>query len=428
MAEKKSLNTLPMKYKIALLALCPLLIIALCSGTIILYAGTLVEEGTYKPADEADAYFSEVPESTENPLTVINALLADVQTCGEAQLTGSTCVDLHNLTSDLNEAQTNLLVFASGSIESGMQAFAENKALTYGETADLFPAVSSEIVSLNRNDENKTFTYTAAIENPFAAEDERLLARAEEEFASALTVDNKKITLTESKIDLTMDPVADRLQNVTYTRTCHMDYTVTFIGDLAALGTKTLSFDCTLTSSYDITWAGIAIGQDRISLNKNGYQALNLTVNKAADAPADSYKLTFTSSDESIATVDEKGMVEAVALSDKLVTVTATLEYLGKTYTDTCEVLVIIQPESVKMHSKAQTLKIGETAQLSASVEPKDASIKTIIWYSPDESVATVDENGVVTAVGEGKVQIIAVSEIGTYMAGCNITVEGGAN
>ena len=202
---------------------------------------------------------------------------------------------------------------------------------------------------------------------------------------------------------------------------------MTFIGDLSALGTKTLAFDCTLTSRYDIAWAGITIGQSRISLDKTGYQALNLTVNKAADAPADSYSLTFVSSDESIATVDEQGVVEAVALSDKKVTVTATLEYLGKTYTDSCEVLVIIQPESVKMHSKAQTLQIGETTQLSASVEPEKASIKTIIWYSPDESVATVDENGVVTAVGEGKVQIIAVSEIGTYMAGCNITVEGGA-
>ena len=104
------------------------------------------------------------------------------------------------------------------------------------------------------------------------------------------------------------------------------------------------------------------------------------------------------------------------------------INYFGKTWTDTCEVLVIMQPESVKMHSKAQTLKVGETTQMSASVEPKDASIKTIIWYSPDESVATVDENGTVTAVGEGKVQIIAVSEIGTHMAGCNITVEGGAD
>ncbi|MBR2415022.1 MAG: Ig domain-containing protein [Clostridia bacterium] len=424
MAENKGINALPMKYKIALLALCPLLIIALCSGTIILYAGTLVEEGVYTPPAEQVAYLSEAPESNENRLTAANKLLATAQQCGETQITGNTSVDLHDLTSDLNEAQTNLLLFASGSIESGMAGMTENKSLTYGETADLFPALASDKIDLAQD---TVFTYTAEIENPFTHEDGTLIAKTEETFATALTVDKKEITLTESKADLTLDPVTDRLQNVTYTRTYHMDYTVTFIGDLSALGTKTLAFDCTLTSRYDIAWAGITIGQSRISLDKTGYQALNLTVNKAADAPADSYSLTFVSSDESIVTVDEQGVVEAVVLSDKKVTVTATLEYLGKTYTDSCEVLVIIQPESVKMHSKAQTLQIGETTQLSASVEPEKASIKTIIWYSPDESVATVDENGVVTAVGEGKVQIIAVSEIGTYMAGCNITVEGGA-
>lgn len=425
MAENKGINALPMKAKIALLALCPLLIIALCSGTIILYAGNLVEEGAYTPPAEELVYLSAAPESDEDRLQAANDLLAAAQQSGEACITAENTVDLHGLTSDLNEAQQNLLVFAAGSVESGMAAMAESRGLAYGETADLFAPLAADTVALTQ--ENDRFIYTAETENAFAEQDRELFAKTEETFAGVLTVDSKQITLTESKTELVLDPVADRLQNVTYTRTCHMEYTVTFMGELADLGTKTLSFDCTLTSRYNITWAGIAIGQDRISLDKTGYQALELTVNKAADAPEDSYKLTFTSSDESVAAVDEKGLVEAVALSDKPVTVTATLEYLGKTYTDSCEVLVIVPPESVRMESKAQTLQIGQTTTLAASVQPEKASIRTIIWFSPDESVATVDENGVVTAVGAGKVQIIAVSEIGTYMAGCNITVEGGA-
>lgn len=425
MAENKGINALPMKVKIALLALCPLLIIALCSGTIILYAGNLVEEGVYTPSEEELVYLSVAPESNEDRLQAANALLTAAQKSGETQITAETAVDLHDLTSDLSEAQQNLLVFAAGSIESGMAAMAENKGLAYGETADLFAPLVADAVELTQ--ESNAFYYNAETGNTFEQQDNKLFAQTEETFASVLTVDSKQIDLTESKTELVLDPVADRLQNVTFTRTYHMEYTVTFTGELADLGTKALSFDCTLTSRYNITWAGIAIRQNRISLDKSGYQALDLTVNKAEDAPEDSYKLTFTSSDENVATVDEKGLVEAVALSDKPVTVTATLEYLGKTYTDSCEVLVIVPPESVKMESKAQTLQIGETTQLSASVQPEKASIKTMIWFSPDESVATVDENGVVTAVGEGKVQIIAVSEIGTYMAGCNITVEGGA-
>ncbi len=426
MAENKGINALPMKVKIALLALCPVLIIALCSGVIILYAGSLVEEGAYIPPTEQAEYISPAPESNEDRLQAVNTLLTAAQKSGETQITVSTTVDLHDLTSDLNEAQQNLLRFASGSVESGIADLIENTALPYGETADLFAPITASEVKLEQDTQMHIFRYTADIANPFAEEDTSLFTKAEETFASVLTIDSKENSLFECTTELILDPITDRLLQVCTTRTYNMDYTVTFTGDLADLGTKKLSFACTLTTDHYITFAGLSIAQDRITLDKSGYQALNLTVNKAADAPEESYKLTFVSSDESVATVNEKGIVEAVALSDKPVTVTATLEYLGKTYTDSCEVLVIIPPESVKMDSKAQTLQVGETAQLSASVQPEKASIKTIIWYSPDESVATVDENGVVTAVGEGKVQIIAVSEIGTYMAGCNITVEGG--
>lgn len=426
MAENKGINALPMKAKIALLALCPLLIIVLCSGVIVLYADSLVDEGVYVPPVETAEYTATLPESNEDRLLVANTLLAGVQQCGETQITVENTVDLHDLTSDLTEAQQNLLAFAAGSIESGIAALAENEGLAYGETAELFAPLSAEEINLTTNTEIPEYCYTAVIENPFSEQDSKLFADAEETFAHILTADKKENKLTACEVQLLVDPVANRLHTVSYARTYAFDYTVTFTGDLADLGTKTLSFQCTLVSRYNISHAGISIEQERIILNKTGYQALNLTVNKAEDAPEDSYKLTFTSSDESIAAVDEKGVVDAVALSDKIVTVTATLEYLGKTYTDACEVLVITLPESVKMHSKAQTLQIGEQTQLSASVQPEKASIKNIIWYSPDESVATVDENGVVTAVGEGEVQIIAVSEIENFMAGCNITVEGG--
>ena len=426
MAENKSLNALPLKAKIAILILCPLLIISLCSVTIILYADTLVEEGVYTPPAEQVTYISTAPESNEDRILALNTLLTDAQQSGETQILANSSVDLYNLTCDLSEAQQSLLRFAAGSIENGICGFIEHQNMQYGEKADIFPAFTDETVELTQNTDNHRFIYSAAVENPFTDADNEVFTKAENEFAGVLTVDKKTIQLQESTAELALNPVTDRLQKVIYSRTYHMEYTVCFTGELADLGTKALAFDCTITTDYGIYYAGISVAQDRIILDKTGYQALNLTVNKAQDAPEDSYTLTFTSSDESIATVNEQGVVDAVALSDKTVTITATLEYLGKIYTDTCEVLVITLPDSVKMHSRSQTLQIGEKTQLSASVQPEKASIKNIIWYSPDESVATVDENGVVTAVGEGEVQIIAISEIESYMAGCNITVEGG--
>lgn len=427
MDEKKGINALPLKVRIALLALCPILIIALCSGVIILYAGSLVEEGSYIPPAEEVVYLSVAPETDEDRLLAVNTLLEKAQQSGETQITVSNSVDLHSLTSDLTEAQQNLFVYAAGSVEGGMTEMMPAAGLAYGESAAVFTALAAEEVALTPDEQNHVFIYTADVENPFAQADAQLFAQTEEKFAQVLHIDEKQITPSQSTAEIRVDAVADRVQKVLYSRIYNMEYTVTFTGELAELGTKKLTFACTLVSDYTVTFAGITLTKDRLTLGKNGYEALPMQINKAAEAPADSYSLTFTSSDESIATVDESGLVEAVSLSDRSVTVTATLSYLGRTYTDSCEVLVITEPESVKMHSKAQTLQIGERVQLSASVQPEKASIRNIIWYSPDEAVAVVDENGVVTAVGEGKVQIIAVSEIGSYMAGCNITVEGGA-
>ena len=53
-------------------------------------------------------------------------------------------------------------------------------------------------------------------------------------------------------------------------------------------------------------------------------------------------------------------------------------------------------------------LAVGETLQLVATVLPENATDKTVTWSSSDESVATVDQNGVVTAVSKGRISCMA--------------------
>ena len=424
MADKKGFNGMSMKAKLGLLALCPLLIIALCAVVILLYAGTLVEEGIYTPPVEEAVWLSVIPETDEEKLQTVNTLLDRAQNSGETQIIGSGSVDFYNLASDLTDSQNALLQFAAGSIEGGIAGFLQTDTLAYGETRPVFTLFENAEITIPET-EDGSLVYAVSADNAYIRADEELFATAEQEFESVLTVDAHTVTPTEHQIQLTVDPLTDRLQKVVNTRTYKLGYTVTFTGDLASLGTKAFSFDCTVTQNYDITWAGISVNQEQMILHKNGYEGLATTINKAADSE---YTLTFVSSDPSVATVDESGLVEAVSISETPVIITATLAYLGKTYTDTCEVLIINEPESVKMRSGAQTIRVGESVTLSAEVQPANATIKDLLWYSPDESVATVDENGVVTAVGAGTVQIIAISRIGTYMAGCNITVEGGAN
>ncbi len=67
------------------------------------------------------------------------------------------------------------------------------------------------------------------------------------------------------------------------------------------------------------------------------------------------------------------------------------------------------------------TIEMGKTATLTATVSPESATNKTVTWTSSDESVATVDENGVVTGVAPGTATITAAA--GEFSASCTVTV-----
>ena len=75
---------------------------------------------------------------------------------------------------------------------------------------------------------------------------------------------------------------------------------------------------------------------------------------------------------------------------------------------------------SVNITQASAELKVGETVQLTATVQPSNATQKTISWTSSNLSVATI-ANGLVTAVGEGKSTITASA--GGKNATCTVTV-----
>jgi|GEM_PF-6292120 len=69
------------------------------------------------------------------------------------------------------------------------------------------------------------------------------------------------------------------------------------------------------------------------------------------------------------------------------------------------------------------TITVGKTLALTVEITPADAVNKLVEWTSSDETVATVDENGVVTAVGEGEAVITGVTDDGAYVAETVVTV-----
>ena len=79
----------------------------------------------------------------------------------------------------------------------------------------------------------------------------------------------------------------------------------------------------------------------------------------------------------------------------------------------------------VKLNKKTLELTVGEgTAQLVATIAPEGATDTRLVWLSSDEKVATVDENGVVTPVGEGNATITVVTVDGNFSDTCAVTVK----
>ncbi len=77
----------------------------------------------------------------------------------------------------------------------------------------------------------------------------------------------------------------------------------------------------------------------------------------------------------------------------------------------------------VELDKAECSLKKGESVTLTATVKPADASNKNLSWTSTDSTVATVDANGKVSAVGVGKTTIRVTTEDGNKSAECNVTV-----
>lgn len=130
--------------------------------------------------------------------------------------------------------------------------------------------------------------------------------------------------------------------------------------------------------------------------------------------------VTFSSSDTDVATVDENGIVTAIAEGITVITATANN---GNAKT-TCTIYVVenyVQLTGISLEKTELRLNPGGREQLSIILNPSDATETKAIWTSSDENVVTVTEDGVVSAVTEGTATVIAT--VGNFSATCDVTV-----
>ena len=136
--------------------------------------------------------------------------------------------------------------------------------------------------------------------------------------------------------------------------------------------------------------------------------------------PEDAFNrtVTWSSSDPSIATVDENGTVTAIAKGEAIITAESADGVKAE-----CKVTVEKKVAAIELSESEKTVFVGDTFTITATVKPEDAFNRTVTWSSSDPSIATVDENGTVTAIAKGEAIITAESADGVK-AECKVTVE----
>ena len=256
---------------------------------------------------------------------------------------------------------------------------------------------------------------------------------------TSVSLDNDRLNLIEgeaAQLKATVLPENATNKNVTWKSSTESIATVDQNGNVTAksIGTATITVtteDGSKTDTCEVTVTAKAIPVTSVSLNKNKLEMVEgeAAQLKATVLPenATNKNVTWKSSTESVATVDQNGNIKAINGGYTYVYVIT----VDGNKIDACEVIVtkkVIPVTGVTLDKDKLGLYEDETVQLIPTVLPENATNKNIIWSSSNESVATVDQNGNVTAIaaggwGPGLAIITATTEDGGYKADCVVTV-----
>jgi uncharacterized protein YjdB len=142
-----------------------------------------------------------------------------------------------------------------------------------------------------------------------------------------------------------------------------------------------------------------------VKLNDGNETSIEATV---SPADATGVEVSYASTDEAIATVDKVGKVQILQPGECDIVTTLTQES-EKVVEKKTHIKAYYEVEGITLDKTEGILTAGNTVALNATVLPEEiADETTVTWTSSDEKVATVDENGKVTAIAAGEATITA--------------------
>lgn len=245
---------------------------------------------------------------------------------------------------------------------------------------------------------------------------------------TAIKLDQDKVTLgvgETATLKASIEPEEATNKNVTWSSS---DDTIVTVEDGVVTGKKVGTATITAETSNglkataevivkEIAVTKVTLSETTATMTIGGELELTATIEPKN---ATDQRLTWSSSDTGVATVDSNGKVTAKAAGTATITATA-----ASGITAACEITVsdeVIEVTAVTLDRTEATVKVGKSLQLTATIEPSGATDQKLEWTSSDSDIAIVTD-GRVTGVALGEVTITVKTTNGKT-ATCTITVE----
>ena len=334
-----------------------------------------------------------------------------------------TGVTISQTTLELTEGDTQTLT------AEVLPSNADNKTVSWTSSQAVIASVQDGVVTAH-----KVGTATVIVTTADGGKIATCEVAVKEKIYSVQSVSLNKTAMEltvgdETTLTATINPSNASNKNVTWTSS-NREVAIVTDGKVSAIKTGKATITVTTedgdkTASCEITVKdkvypveSIALDKSEIELTEGDETTLTATINPSN---ASNKNVTWSSNKTSVATVAD-GKIVAVQAGNA--TITVKTEDGGKTAT--CKVTVkekIYPVESISLDKTFVELMEGETLILSATITPRNATNKNMVWMSTDDSIASVDDKGKVTAIKEGTVIITVRTEDGDKTASCEINV-----
>lgn len=176
-------------------------------------------------------------------------------------------------------------------------------------------------------------------------------------------------------------------------------------------------FQTYVTEVPQVSIEKIDITIENTILQKGERKGLQITI---LPPEASSHKVQYSSSNPEIATVDDKGNIQAIRSGTTTITVKAEENEVQ----NQIEITVYSKVTGITLDQNEIYMQIGDTFKINGNIEPDDANEKTIVFHSTNTEVATIQEDGIIIAHQQGETTMIASSkEDANIKAECTVFV-----